>query len=259
MKKLVSIMLVVFALVGVLASCNSAPATTTPATTTPATTTPATTAPATETLGTPITYDEYVKAALGTEVVIEAYVQAHQSWWDNKITVYAQDNDGAYFLYEMPCTKEDAEKLVPGTKIRVKGIKAEWSGEVEITWDEETTVEDKVFEIIEGSYIAPAFDATSLLGTEDLIKHQNKFVTFKGLTVEKIEYRDGQPGDDIYLTFKQGEATYDFCVEVYLTGTDSDVYKAVADLKTGDTVDIEGFLYWYNGANTHVTSIKVVK
>ncbi|MBE6543510.1 MAG: hypothetical protein E7675_03850 [Ruminococcaceae bacterium] len=259
MKKLVSIMLVVLALVAVLASCE-----TTPATTTPATTTPATTAPATTTVEDPksegvMTYDEYVKAELKTEVVIEAYVQAHQSWWDNKITVYAQDRDGAYFLYEMPCSEADAAKLVPGTKIKVKGIKAEWSGEVEITWDAETTVEDKVFEIIEGSYIAPAFDATSLLGTDDLIKHQNEFVTFKGLTVEKVEYRDGQPGDDIYLTFKHGENSYNFCVEVYLTGTDSDVYKAVADLKEGDKVDVEGFLYWYNGANPHVTSITVVK
>ncbi len=254
MKKLVSIMLVVLALVAVLASCE----------TTPATTTPATTAPATTTVEDPksegvMTYDEYVKAELKTEVVIEAYVQAHQSWWDNKITVYAQDRDGAYFLYEMPCSEADAAKLVPGTKIKVKGIKAEWSGEVEITWDAETTVEDKVFEIIEGSYIAPAFDATSLLGTDDLIKHQNEFVTFKGLTVEKVEYRDGQPGDDIYLTFKHGENSYNFCVEVYLTGTDSDVYKAVADLKEGDKVDVEGFLYWYNGANPHVTSITVVK
>jgi hypothetical protein len=41
-------------------------------------------------------------------------VQATQSWWDNKITVYAQDQDGAYFLYEMACSEEDAAKLVPG-------------------------------------------------------------------------------------------------------------------------------------------------
>ena len=254
MKKLVSIMLVVLALVTVLASCDAAPATTTPATTTPATA-PATTAPATTTVEDPksegvMTYDEYVAAELNTQVTIEAYVQAHQSWWDNKITVYAQDRDGAYFLYEMACSEENSKKLVPGTKIKVTGTKIEWSGEVEIS--------DATFEIIEGSYIAPAFDATSLLGTEELIKHQNKFVSFKGLTVDTIEYRNGEPGDDIYLTFALGEAKYSFCVEVYLTGTDSDVYKAVAELAAGDKVDVEGFLYWYNGANPHVTSITKV-
>ena len=37
----------------------------------------------------------------GTEVTIAGYVQAKQSWWDNKATVYLQDDNGAYFLYEL--------------------------------------------------------------------------------------------------------------------------------------------------------------
>ena len=40
---------------------------------------------------------------------------------------------------------------------------------------------------------------------------------------------------------------------------DTDVYKAVKNLKVGDTIDLEGFLYWYNGVNPHITSVKVVK
>ena len=27
--------------------------------------------------------------------------------------------------------------------------------------------------------------------------------------------------------------------------------------KAGDVVDMEGFLYWYEGVNTHITSVKV--
>ena len=46
-----------------------------------------------------MTYDEYVAAALDTEVVVETYVQAKQSWWDDKATVYTQDKDGAYFVW----------------------------------------------------------------------------------------------------------------------------------------------------------------
>ncbi len=248
MKKIVSLMLVVFAVAASLVACETTPATTTPATTAPATTPAVTEDVKSEGV---MTYAEYIAAELNTKVTIEAYVQAHQSWWDNKITVYAQDHDGAYFLYEMACSEEDSKKLVPGTKIKVTGTKIEWEGEVEIS--------EATFEILEGKYIATAFDATALLGTEDLIKHQNEFVTFKGLTVEKIEYRNGEPGDDIYLTFKYGEATYDFCVEIYLTGEESDVYKSVAELAVGDKVDVEGFLYWYKGANPHVTSITVVK
>jgi hypothetical protein len=68
-----------------------------------------------------MTYEEYAAAELDSPVHIEAYVQATQSWWDNKITVYAADEDGAYFIYELACSEEDAAKLIPGTKIAVKG------------------------------------------------------------------------------------------------------------------------------------------
>ena len=198
----------------------------------------------------PMTHEEYVAAELDSPVCVETYVQAHQSWWDGKITVYAQSEDGAYFLYNMACSEEDAAKLVPGTKILVNGFKSEWSGEVEIV--------DATFEILEGSYIAEPCDVTELLGVPELVDHQNEFVTVKGLTVESIAFKNDEPGDDIYVTLTQGELTAEFCVEAYLTGPDTDVYAAVSALNKGDVVDIEGFLYWYNGANTHITGITVV-
>ena len=201
-----------------------------------------------------MTYAEYDAAAMDAEVVIEAYVQATQSWWfdsdagHGKITVYAQDPDGAYFIYEMKCDEADAAKLTKGTKIRVTGYKGAWAGEVEIM--------DATFEFVtDGTWVAEAMDATALLGTDELIKHQNKFVAFKGLTIEAIEYKNGEPGDDIYVTVSLNGASYDFCVERYLTGPDTDVYKAFAELVPGDKVDIEGFLYWYEGVNTHITSV----
>ncbi len=197
-----------------------------------------------------MTHDEYMAAELDSEVVIETYVQAHQSWWDNKVTVYCQSEDGAYFLYELACSEEDAAKLVPGTKIRVTGTKGEWSGEVEVM--------DGTFEFAgDDTYVAEAFDATALLGTDELIAHQNEFVTYKGMTVEAVEYKNGEPGDDIYVTLGYNGASYDFCVEVYLTGTETEVYNTVGTLEAGDVVDIEGFLYWYEGPNTHITSVSV--
>ena len=198
-----------------------------------------------------MSHDEFMAAAMDSEVVVETYVQGHQSWWDNKITVYCQSKDGAYFLYELACSEEDAAKLVPGTKIIVTGTKGEWAGEVEIM--------DGTFEFAKGNdtYIAEALDATALLGTDELIDHQNELVSFKGLTVEAIEYKNGEPGDDIYLTLGLNGASYDFCVEVYLTGPDSDVYTTVGSLNVGDVVNVEGFLYWYEGVNPHITAIEV--
>lgn len=204
---------------------------------------------AASTEATVMTHEEYMAADMESAVCFETYVQAHQSWWEDKVTVYCQSPDGAYFLYELACSEEDAEKLVPGTKILVNGFKGEWSGEVEVM--------DGTFEFAEGgdTYIAEPTDVTELLGTDELIDHQNELVSFKGLTVETIEYKNGEPGDDIYVTLGYNGASYQFCVEAYLTDAESDVYKTVGELKAGDVVDIEGFLYWYEGVNTHITAI----
>ena len=196
-----------------------------------------------------MTWAQYNAAEIGAPVVVEAYVQGHQSWWDNKVTVYLQDGVGGYFAYEMACSEEDAAKLVPGTKIKITGYKAEWAGEVEIV--------DATFEFCKGKYVAKATDVTSLIANEDeLINRQNMLVVFKDMTFKSLSYKGGERGDDIYVTFTKDGADYEFCVERYLTDPDSDVYKAVEALKAGDVVDVEGFLYWYNGMNPHITGIK---
>ncbi|MCM1063772.1 MAG: hypothetical protein NC420_04730 [Eubacterium sp.] len=205
-----------------------------------------------------MTYAEYVAAPLDSEVVIEAYVQAKQSWWEDKATVYAQDRDGAYFLYDMACSQADYDKLIPGAKIKVTGFKGEWSGEVEIM--------DATFEFADGAtYIADPTDVTSLLGTDDLISHQNEYVSFKGMTVEPANesgaaylYKwdgSGEDGDDLYFNVSLNGNTYTFTVESYLCDNTTDVYAAVKNLNVGDVIDMEGFLYWYEGVNPHITSV----
>lgn len=196
-----------------------------------------------------MTYAEYAAAELDSEVVVEAYVQAYQSWWDGKETIYAADEEGGYFIYELGCTEEEAAKLVPGTKIKVTGYKSEWSGEVEII--------DATFEIEEGNYIAKPVDVTDLLGTDELVKHQNQLVSFVGLTVEGIAFKNDEPGDDIYVTLSKDGNTFDFCLEYYLNGSDAEFYDLVSGLEAGQVVDVEGFLYWYEGPNTHITAVTV--
>ena len=209
-----------------------------------------------------MTHDEYLAAAVDDEVTIETYVQAKQSWWEDKATFYTQDKDGAYFIYNMPCSEEDYEKLVPGTKIKVTGYKAEWSGEIEVA-------DVSSFEIEDGEYIAEPLDVTNLLGKDELIDHQNELVSFKGMTVEAagqdadgndVAYLynydgSGSEGDDLYFNVSLNGETYTFTVESYLCDKDSDVYKAVEALNIGDKIDMEGFLYWYEGVNPHITSV----
>jgi len=211
-----------------------------------------------------MTYEEYAAAALNDQVVIETYVQDKQGWWDNAGTFYTQDKDGAYFLYNMPCSEEEYNKLVPGTKIKVTGYKAEFSGEVEII--------DSTYEILEGKYVAEAMDATELLDDENLIDYQNMFVSFKGMTVEASKDADGndvpflykwdgsgQEGDDIYFNVSVNGNTYNFLVESYLRDASTDVYKAAQALQIGDKIDMEGYLYWYEGVNPHIISITAAK
>ena len=213
-----------------------------------------------------MTYEDYLNAPAESPVVIEAYVQATQSWWDGKITVYLQDQDGGYFAYNLECTEENAAKLLPGTKIKITGEKAVWDGEVEIMHG---TFE---FGDANDKFVAPVTDVTAYYGTEDLITFMNRFVSVKGLTVaastkegDENKYAflykwngSGVQGDDLYFNLTDGTNVYSFCVESYLCGKDTDVYKAVEALQIGDVVDVEGFLYWYNGAQAHVTSVTVV-
>lgn len=212
-----------------------------------------------------MTYQEYLDADLDSEVTIAAFVQDKQSWWEDKATLYAADPDGAYFVYNANVTEDVYNELTEGTKIKVTGYKTEWSGETEIAEGAEIEVLKDA-----GTWIEPAVNVTDYLGNdEELIKYQNQKVEFKDMTVEPAEEGSdaaylynydgsGEEGDDLYFNVSKDGKTYTFTVESYLRDKDSDVYKAVKELKVGDQVDLEGFLYWYEGPNPHITSVTVL-
>ena len=255
MKKIIAFLLVLVMMLGITAC---APTTTdTPSSSSSEQTPPASTV---------MTHAQYLAAEEAAPVEIEAYVQATQSWWDNKIVVYAQDKIGGYIAYNLSCTEEEAAKLVPGTKINIKGFKTFYKGMPEIA-------EGATFTVVEGAdtYIAPAEIMTDLLGKKELIDKVGVLGAFNGLTIKSISYKNDAPGDDIYVDFTLGEATYSFCVERYLTDPDTEVYKAFAELKAGDVVDVQGFVYWYDAdvepgvasenayaINTHITKVTKV-
>ncbi len=215
-----------------------------------------------------MTYEEYMAAAVDDPVTIQAYVQAKQSYYAEQgtATVYLQDQDGGYFAYDMACTAEDYEKLTEGTCIQVTGYKAEWSGEIEIM--------DGSFTFVEGEepFVAEPVDLTEYLGTEELEDYQNQKVSFTGLTVEASTDANGNEaaflynydgsgtqGDDVYFNVSYNGQTFSFLVESYLCDSSTEVYQAVEALEVGQTIDCEGFLYWYEGANPHITSLTVAE
>ena len=210
----------------------------------------------------PMSYEDYIAAEIDSEVVIKGAVQAKQALYMHDDTsdanIYLQDeNGGAYFLYALPCTEKEYEQIEVGKYLKVKGYKSNFSGEIEVV--------DAIWQFEDGEYIAEAEDVTDLLGTEELINKQNKFVVFKGVTIEPIGdngdaylYKwngSGQEGDDLYFNVSVNGGTYQFTVESNLCGPDTEIYKAVKDFRVGDVVDLEGFLYWYEGPNPHITAI----
>lgn len=257
MKKLIALMLALI-MVMALAACtgNTNPTT---ESTVPTTKSTEPSIESTDPVQTVMSYDEFMAAEIDAKVCVESYVQAHQSWWfddeagHGKVTIYLQDTEGAYFAYEVNCTEEVANELYAGTKVRITGDKAVWAGEVEIM--------NATLEIVDSSdsFYAAAQDVTDLLGTDELESMMNHLVSFEGMTVSGLSYKDSQWDPDIYVSLTKDGAEYSFCVENYLTGPDSEVYKAVSELKEGDVIDLEGFLYWYEGPNTHITSITVAE
>ncbi len=204
-----------------------------------------------------LSYSEYVAKADGETVVIEGFIQARQGWWENKATFYVADNEGAYFVYQLPCTKEDFDtKLTVGTRIKVTGQKGSWSGMTEILGSEAGA--EATYEVLEGKYLTKAKDATSLFGTPELLALSTQRVLFKGLEVTKVQAPE-KSGGDIYYDVKLNDKTLTFCVESYLTGADTEVYKTALALKVGDKINCEGFLYIYKDAQLHTTAISAFK
>ena len=262
MKKLLAIVLSLAMIMG-LAACGGQNESTAASTTEAATTAPETTkapetteAPTTEPVDIfakgegVMTYEEYLKTAVMEPVVIEAFVQGKQSYYAEKGTanLYLADQDGAYYCYGCAMTQEQFDKLEEGTKVKVSGERAEYAGEIEVG-------SGKLEEIEEGTFVADTVDVTEFAGKEALADYMNRKVSFSALVVNaEVSKKASDSDPDIYFT----AGGVSFCVESFLTGPDTDAYAAAAALKPGDVIDVEAFLYWYNGANPHVTNVAVV-
>ena len=227
-----------------------------------------------------MTYEDFVNAQNGDPVVIEAYVQGAQSYYNGAKLYLADKDGGAYFVYcdgkgeDINISEDDYAKLVlstdfsegwfgvgSGAKVLVLGVKSEWSGEVEIT--------DSIVTVLDAEpWYADPEDVTALLGTDELASKMNKYVAFKDMTVAASQDANGndvaflynwdgsgEPGSDLYFNVTDGTNTYNFVVESYLCYDGSIVYEQVEALEIGQTLDLTGFLYWYNGPNPHITGI----
>ena len=74
------------------------------------------------------------------------------------------------------------------------------------------------------------------------------------VTIKDIEFGDVYKYQIISSTSTSKDKGVD-----YLTSDESPVAKALIGHKAGDIVDVEGFIYWYEGVNTHITAVSAAE
>lgn len=208
-----------------------------------------------------ISYSEFLSADDSRPVTIESYLQEKQAWSEGRTNIHLQDEAGAYYIYNLPCSQEEYDGLKRGQKLRIQGYKTEFSGQIQIT--------DAVFSVLDGVYVAEAEDISDLLNTDELYLRLNRNVRFHAMTVEPMfdgvsafYYGWDNSGtakvSDLYFTASNGKESLTFLVKTQMSGNDSDVYRTAENLRVGDVVDLVGILCWYNGPQPLVTSISVL-
>lgn len=257
--------------VALLASCNNGGETTTetkaPETTTETVTETTTKAPEpTTTVATNVlSYDEYIAAEVGSEVTIEAYITGRTTWYNNAASFYLADDNGGYYVYNLPCTEDEYNNLlVKGAFVEITGAKSEWKGEVEING--QTATENAGYIVLGASKTYDAILVNDIAkSTLDLYK--NQLVKTKELTVTKAPYTNFEDftlapkaGTDVYVEVTDGTNTFLFVVEAYLEDSlyDSNTYKNVCALHVGDKVVLEGFIYYWENPQMQITKCDIL-
>ena len=220
-----------------------------------------------------MSYEDFMDAEAGDEVCIKGIISAKQSWWDNKVTMYlATENPGeGYFLYEFQCTQEENDTdYAIGNTLVVYGEKSIYAEEHEIAGSD---IDYELTQISNETLREAIIDVTSSVDSEDLFAYQNSKFTatlaVKEYTTTDTNanvaengaygYKGDAPTDDLYFTLVDANGNeLACCVEKYLTSAYETVKAAIMseDFTVGTLVKVEGYMYWWNGANPHITSIE---
>ena len=222
--------------------------------------------------GNGMSYARYQALPMGSYVTVDACVQDVLRYADGKADLFAQSEDGAFFIRQLRCTQEEYNALTPGRRVEVSGYKTDFSGEQEIS--------DASLTPLDGSFVAQPLDIIRLLDAQAsecgplldataLWQYQNRKLLFTGMTVEPMwdgssavfyGWDNSHAGDsecDLYFNLSCNGSVLTFVVHSALRSSDSDAYRTARNLRIGDTVDAEAYLYWYNGPQPWVTELSV--
>lgn len=202
------------------------------------------------------TFADYEAAEIDAELELLMSVQCAYIDYKGNGFVFLQCDEGATLGY---CDGADTElfaKMTPGTLVKVHGYKSEWSGELELG--------DATYEIVGEGTNYEALDVTDLCGDiEGLTPAMNEKVSFKALQVKEYKYNwDGsgqRDSSDIYLDVEcPNNADMTFVIKTGMYDCNSELFQFVETLESGDLVDIEAFMYWYEGPQPYINAIAKV-
>lgn len=210
-----------------------------------------------------MSYQDFLASEIDCPVTVDAYVQAKEPWQNGHVSLYAQNRSAAYYLDRMNCSRDECEKLEIGQKIRISGYKS--------LWNDSLSISDAAFQLLNGNWIAEARDVTAMIGTDELIQHQNEKVCFRGMTVEAMPdglsvwysgWDNSAPeGADSELWFR---ASYDgtvceFTIRPSLCPDMQELLQTLQAVRIGDRIDLTGYLRYVNGPLPCITEIQVTE
>lgn len=185
------------------------------------------------------TWAEYAAAKEDELVNVKGVVTAFGGK-ASSVTVYFEDEDGAYYGYGLSVSEEVYNQLEVGKTILASGVKDLYNGTYEVVSGSFQILDDAKKEV------APK-DITALFATakdakdENLAKLQGQYVTIKEVEMDKVE--------DKYYYFNKG------AVNMYVYASTSSVFVDAAGMEAlkaktvkGQTANITGIVGMYNGA-----------
>lgn len=158
----------------------------------------------------------------------------------SSVTVYFEDEDGAYYGYGLTVTEEVYNQLEVGKTILASGVKDLYNGTYEVV-SGSFEILDEAKKDVAPKDITALFDTAADAKDENLAKLQGQYVTIKEVELDKI--------DDKYYYFTKGK------VSMYVYASTSSVFvdsTGMAALKEkvvkGQTANITGVVGMYQGA-----------
>lgn len=158
----------------------------------------------------------------------------------SSVTVYFEDEDGAYYGYGLTVSEEVYNQLEVGKTILASGVKDLYNGTYEVVSGSFEILDEAKKEVAPKD-ITALFDTAESSKDENLAKLQGQYVTIKEVELDRI--------DDKYYYFTKGK------VSMYVYASTSSVFvdsTGMAALKAkvvkGQTANITGVVGMYNGA-----------